>query len=59
MMIQGGLSNVEVQSVSSADDSLFADSARHAYLEALRGTPESCFWDFMDWRGAASGDERI
>jgi hypothetical protein len=41
------------------DDSLFADSARHAYLERLRGTPESCLWDFMDWRGANPSDERI
>lgn len=41
------------------DEGLFADSARHAYLEGLRGTPESCLWDFMNWRGANSSDERI
>jgi hypothetical protein len=43
----------------SYDDSLFADSARHAYLEGLRDTPESCLWDFMNWRGTPTSDERI
>ncbi len=53
---------IESQAVPLAlwcDDSLFADSARHAYLEGLRGTPEACLWDFMNWRGTPTSDERI
>jgi hypothetical protein len=48
-----------LSSPAQSDDFLFADSARHAYLEHLRGTPESCLWDFMNWRGSNPSDERI
>jgi hypothetical protein len=60
MKQRGATGDTEHQSVIlNNDDSLFADSARHAYLEGLRDTPESCLWDFMNWRGAPASDERI
>jgi hypothetical protein len=62
--MQQHIANAEIESQQfplalPCDDSLFADSARHAYLEGLRDTPESCLWDFMNWRGAPTSDERI
>lgn len=39
------------------DNELFSDSARHAYLERLRNTPQACLWDFMDWRTTDATDE--
>lgn len=47
-----------ISSLAQNDEGLFADGARHAYLERLRGTPESCLWDFMDWRSANPSDEQ-